>query len=150
MENLHLFWNQYSNYIIIILSIFLSFLAGKNNGVIKAIADVYDVIKTVVVFFAKSLSEEDGNGGKPSFSRILGTYALFEIVAMAWVKLYAPTTYSIPAEMMTLFYFTIGYAMLSKVFSTASPLLQQLIAAYLQKVQNLALPQNKPADSTKA
>ena len=120
--------------ILIVLGIVLAFLLIFNKSVSGAVASAWKYVLAVIAFFAEALKEPEGNGGKTSFSRILGIYATIEIVAMSWVTLNDPTK-EVPGAMMTLFWVTIGYAMLSKVFTTASPLLQQLIAAYLQKAQ---------------
>lgn len=137
------FFIAYQNYIYLTFAFVIVFLIGKVGSVKLFIDSVYETVVSVIKFFAKSLSEEDGNGGKPSFSRMLGVYITVEIVAMAWVVLNDKTKI-VPDVMMTIFWVTIGYAMISKVISTASPLLQDVIKAYLLKVQNLPAPKTEP------
>jgi hypothetical protein len=124
------------NYILITAGLILAYLAGTTKSISGAISSAWAVVLQVVAFFAEAVKEQDGNGGKTSFSRILGVYVTYQIVKMAWVILFDATA-TIPGELMTLFWVTIGYAMLSKLFTTASPLLQQLVAGYLTKVQKL-------------
>jgi hypothetical protein len=134
MEALSQFWNQYQIYIVSFFCGVLTYLSAKNGSIVKAISEVYLVIESVIRFLGKSLTEEDGNGGKPSFSRILGTIDTIIIIRMG-MKGFEPSV-----AMMTIFWVSIGYAMLSRVFTTASPLLQQLIAGWAAKVQNINLP----------
>jgi len=136
------FFISYQNYIYLTFAFVIVFFIGKIGSVKLFVDGIYETIVSVIKFFAKSLSEEDGNGGKPSFSRILGVYATVEIVAMSWVVLNDKSKF-VPDVMMTIFWVTIGYAMISKVISTASPLLQDVIRAYLLKIQN-TVPTNKP------
>jgi hypothetical protein len=133
MENL---FNQYQNYVIMVIAFVVIAILAKLDTVRDFVKQSYSTIVEVVKFFASSLSEADGNGGKPSFSRMLGVYITFQIVSMSWITLY-DTTRQVPDVMMTIFWVTIGYAMLSKVIATASPLLQDIIRAYLIKVQNV-------------
>lgn len=122
---------QYQYHIAAVIVAVLLFLTGKLSSVSAAVDAVYQAVLQLLKYFGSALTEADGNGGKPSFSRMLGVYVTLQIVAMAWTP-----DKAIPDEIMTIFWVTIGYAMVSKVISTASPLMQDIIKAYFMKVQN--------------
>lgn len=124
MEALYL---QYQNYVIITLTALVGFLLGK-FGTLKTLADnLYNESKGLILWLAKALSEADGNGGKPSFTKILGTYVVLQIVGLSKQIVYdGRTDIQIPSEMMTLFMFLIGYQIISKVL-LENPALMELI-----------------------
>jgi len=121
------FYIQYQNYIIIALTALAGFLLGK-VGSFKQIADnIYEESKGLILWIAKALSEADGNGGKPSFTKILGTYVVLQIVGLSKQIVYdGRTDIQIPSEMMTLFMFLIGYQIISKVL-LENPALMEII-----------------------
>lgn len=123
MEQIYL---QYQNYIHVTLAVISAFLIGK-IGSVRLFADaLYGEAKTVIVWIARALSEPDGNGGKPSFTKILGTYVVLKIVALAIAIAEAGSSTPIPSELMTLFMFLIGYQIISKVL-LENPALMELI-----------------------
>jgi hypothetical protein len=131
-------WNFFAhnlNYILIAVGIVAAFLIGLNKSISGMIVSVWNVIVTVISFFANALREPDGNGGgtgKTSISRMILVYVVIEIVAMAWVAL-TNLQAKIPTEMMTLFWISGGLYMLIKVYNAASPQLQSIIDALMVK-----------------
>ena len=131
-------WNFFApnlNYILIAIAVILSFLIGLNKSISGAVASVWNVIVSIVAYFANALREPDGNGGgtgKTSISRMILVYVVIEIVAMAWVAL-TNLQAKIPTEMMTLFWISGGLYMLIKVYNAASPQLQSIIDALMVK-----------------
>ena len=146
-------WNSFAqnlNYILIAIVVIVSFLAGLNKSISGAIVSVWNIIVSIITFFANALREPDGNGGgtgKTSISRMILVYVVIEIVAMAWVAL-TNLQAKIPTEMMTLFWISGGLYMLIKVYNAASPQLQSLIDALVVK-WNGALPTPKQPPITK-
>jgi prolipoprotein diacylglyceryltransferase len=135
MESLWNFITQNLNYILIAIVAIVSFLAGLNKSISGAIVSVWNVIISIITFFANALREPDGNSGgtgKTSISRIILVYVVIEIVAMAWVAL-TNLQAKIPTEMMTLFWISGGLYMLIKVYNAASPQLQSIIDALMVK-----------------
>lgn len=126
MEQILALFATYQNYILLSLLAVLSFLVGRTASLASAVALVYAELMKVVGWFARALSEADGNGGKPSFTKILGTYVVFKIVFLAADIVRTGATVSIPSELMTLFMFLIGYQMVSKVL-LENPALMELI-----------------------
>ena len=113
-------FRQYENYIYLFCGATVIFLFGK-LGSLRSVADsIYGEFKALIGWLARALSENDGNGGKPSFTKILGTYVVLNIVSLALMaKPIAP-------ELMTLFLFLIGYSIISKVL-LENPALMELI-----------------------
>lgn len=135
MDAIWNFFAQNLNYILIAIAVILSFLIGLNKSISGAVASVWNVIVSIVAYFANALRESDGNGGgtgKTSISRMILVYVVIEIVAMAWVAL-TNLQAKIPTEMMTLFWISGGLYMLIKVYNAASPQLQSIIDALMVK-----------------
>jgi len=147
MDSIWNFITQNLNYILLGLAVVFAYLIGRSKSISGAVGKGWDMFVVVIIFFADAIREQDGDKIKTSFSRILGIYVTCQIVAMGWVALLNPMI-GIPAQMMTLFWVTIGYALISKVFTTASPLLQSTIAAWLAKNQNFP-PLPKVPETTK-
>jgi hypothetical protein len=146
MDSTWNFFTQNLNYILITLLVIVSFLAGLNKSISGAVVSVWNVIVSVITFFANALREPDGNGGgtgKTSISRMILVYVVIEIVAMAWIAL-TNLQAKIPTEMMTLFWISGGLYMLIKVYNAASPQLQSVIDALMIK-WNGAIP-SKPKE----
>ena len=61
-----------------------------------------------IKWLSQALSEIDGNGGKASFSRILGTVNCIMIWRVAWLGK------TVPDAWMTMFWVLIGYQLVSK------------------------------------
>jgi hypothetical protein len=146
MDSIWNFITQNLNYILIAIGIVAAFLIGLNKSISGMIVSVWNIIVTVITFFANALREPDGNGGgtgKTSISRIILVYVVIEIVAMAWVAL-TNLQAKIPTEMMTLFWISGGLYMLIKVYNAASPQFQALIDAWSVKWGGLTLPPKEP------
>ncbi len=123
MEALYL---QYQNYVHVTLGLLSAFMIGK-LGTVRVFADsLYSEIRIIITWLARALSEPDGIGGKPSFTKILGTYVVLKIVWLAVEVVETKSTTPIPSELMTLFMFLIGYQIVSKVL-LENPALMELI-----------------------
>jgi len=150
MDSLWNFFIENINYILIAIIVVISFLAGLNKSISGAVVSVWNVIVSIITFFANALREPDNNGGgtgKTSISRMILVYVVIEIVAMAWVAL-TNLQAKIPTEMMTLFWISGGLYMLIKVYNAASPQLQSLIDALVIK-WNGVMPTPKQPPITK-
>jgi prolipoprotein diacylglyceryltransferase len=151
MEFIWNFITQNLNYILIAVAVILAFLLGLNKSISGAVASVWNVIVSIITFFANALREPDGNGGgtgKTSISRMILVYVVIEIVAMAWVAL-TNLQAKIPAEMMTLFWISGGLYMLIKVYNAASPQLQSIIDALMVKWNGIIPPKRDEPPITK-
>jgi hypothetical protein len=152
METTWNFVSQNLNYVLIAVAVILSFLAGLNKSISGAIKQVWGVIVIIISFFADTLRESDkpdGTKGKVSFGRILGIYVTYNIIQMGWVVLF-DTTYTISDKMMTLFWVTIGFALVSKIWTDSSPSFQALISALVTKWQGITQPPAKIPDAPPA
>ena len=152
METAWNFISQNLNYVLIAVAIILSFLAGLNRSISAAIKQVWSVVVVIVNFFADTLRESDkpnGTKGKVSFGRILGIYVTYNIIQMGWVVLF-DNTYTISDKMMTLFWVTIGFALLSKLWTDSSPSFQSLISALVAKWNGITQLPAKIPDATPA
>ncbi len=83
-------------------------------------------LKTGIKWIAQAWTEADNNGGKLSFSRILGTYVVIQIVQMSWRG-------NVPEPMMTMFWVLIGYPLVSKVLNSLSPAVLDIAKSWLVK-----------------
>jgi hypothetical protein len=91
-------------------------------------ASIWSVIVAVVKFFAAALTEPDGNGGKASWARLIGTYVTIRIVEC---EIRGST---VGDHLMTIFWVLVGYGMVSKVLSQMSPAVLDIARAILLKV----------------
>ena len=136
-------WNfviAYWQPIVAILLLVIGYIVGAETKIATSLTKISVVIVSIVTFFSDSLSEPDEKGGKASFTRIAGTYIILNIVSMCWEKLSKPT-YAIPAEMMTLFWVTVGILMLIKAYKTAGDHLDSIFDGLAAKWSNgLILP----------
>ena len=93
----------------------------------KFIGVIVSSIVAVVKFFAAALTEPDGNGGKASFARVMGTYVTIRIVES---EIRGGT---VSPNLMTIFWVLVGYGMLSKVLSQMSPAVLDIAKSFLIK-----------------
>lgn len=134
------------NYILIVAGFILCFLFGLNKSISGAFKSIWDVVVSVVSFFANALREPDNNGGntgKTSASRIILFYVVYNIITMGWA-FFGDVNKKIPAEWMTMFWISGGLYMLIKVYNAASPQFQALIDAWSVKWGGLTLPPKEP------
>lgn len=96
-------------------------------------SSIWKAILAPVKFFAALFTESDGNGGKPSFSRVLGTYVTIKIIMLVEAAVPEHRAIAVPEQMMTLFWVLIGYAIISKILSTLSPAVLDIFRALLIK-----------------
>lgn len=87
-----------------------------------------------VKFIAQLFTEADGNGGKASFSRVLGTYVVFKIIYLTEIAPIADRANAVSEQLMTLFWVLIGYQIISKILSSLSPAVLDIVRAMLLKV----------------
>lgn len=90
-------------------------------------------LKAVIFWLSRAWSEQDGNGGKASFSRIAGTYVIIQIVLMSWVTVTVKDAPQVPEAMMTLFWVLIGYQLVSKILNSLSPAVLDIAKSFLIK-----------------
>jgi hypothetical protein len=88
---------------------------------------IVSTVVTIVKFFAAALTEPDGNGGKASFARVMGTYVTIRIVES---EIRGGT---VSPNLMTIFWVLVGYGMLSKVLSQMSPAVLDVAKSFLIK-----------------
>jgi hypothetical protein len=109
----------------------------------KFFAAIGSAFVAVVMFFAASLTEPDGNGGKASWSRIAGTYVVYRIVE------YELTGRTVSSNLMTIFWVLVGYGMISKILSQMSPAVLDIAKSFLVKagvqVKLPEVPSDKPS-----
>jgi len=137
------------NYILIVTGFILFFLFGLNKSISGAFKSIWDVLITIVSFFANALREPDGNGGntgKTSASRIILFYVVYNIIAMGW-SFGGDTVKKIPTEWMTIFWISGGLYMLIKVYNATSPQIQQVINAFVVKWTGAPLDATKKSDA---
>ncbi len=92
--------------------------------------------KTIIApikFIAQLFTEADGNGGKPSFSRVLGAYVTYKIILFVELAPHDQRSLAVPEQMMTLFWVLIGYSIVSKILSSLSPAVLDIFRAMLLK-----------------
>lgn len=85
-------------------------------------------IKEAIIFVAKAWTETDGNGGKASFSRLMGTVVIWNIVSLGYV-----VGRTIPPEWMTMFWVLIGYHTIARILSALSPAVLDIAKGFLIK-----------------
>jgi hypothetical protein len=107
---------------------------------------LWAVIIAPIKFVAGLFTEADGNGGKPSFSRVLGTYVTYKIVMLIEIAPITDRASAVPQQLMTLFWVLIGFVMVSKVLSSVSPAVLDIFRTILLKAGATV---NLPADITK-
>jgi hypothetical protein len=90
-------------------------------------AGLWKVIVAVVSFFAAALTEADGNGGKASFARLMGTYVTIRIVESEI------RGGAVSPNLMTIFWVLVGFAMVSKVLAQMSPAVLDIARSFLVK-----------------
>jgi hypothetical protein len=90
-------------------------------------ASIWSVIVAVVKFFAAALTEPDGNGGKASWARLIGTYVTIRIVEC---EIRGST---VGDHLMTIFWVLVGYGMISKILSQMSPAVLDIARSFLVK-----------------
>jgi len=138
------FYLQYQNYIVLAGVAIVAFFLGKIGSVKTVFDNFYNECRSLILWIARALSEADGNGGKPSFTKILGTYVVLQIVGLSKQIVYdGRTDIQIPSEMMTLFMFLIGYQIISKVL-LENPALMEIIKGKYGITQPTKEEQNKP------
>ena len=81
----------------------------------------------VIKFFSAVLSEPDGNGGRASFARVMGTYVTIRIVECEI------RGSMVSANLMTIFWVLVGYGMISKILSQMSPAVLDIAKSFLVK-----------------
>jgi hypothetical protein len=91
------------------------------------VAFLWSIIVAVVSFFAAALTEADGNGGKASFARLMGTYVTIRIVEC---EIRGST---VGEHLMTIFWVLVGFAMVSKVLAQMSPAVLDIARSFLVK-----------------
>jgi hypothetical protein len=108
-----------------------------------------EAIKAAIVWPFKIFTEADGNGGKPSFSRILGAWVTVKIVMLVEAVAPADRATAVPEQLMTLFWVLIGYAIISKTIMSMGPGFQDIAKAILLRVLGGATPPApKPTEPT--
>ena len=140
MDTVWNFFTQHGNYILLVIVAIIAYILGGKKSITDGISKAWGVFSSVVSFFADAFREPDndnGTRGKTSFTRLLGTYVTYNIVQMGWVVVYN-NTMTIPEKLMTLFWVLIGFAAISKIWTSSSPTFQQLIQALVSKWQGLA------------
>ena len=95
---------------------------------------LWKTITAPIKFVAQLFTEADGNGGKASFSRVLGTYVVTKIVYFVEIASISDRASAVPEPMMTLFWVLIGYSIVSKILSSLSPAVLDIVRAMLLKV----------------
>jgi hypothetical protein len=114
------FFLQYQNYIFITLGSAMFFLFGKIDSIRGTFEQIFIPVQSFFQFIAKAHTEADGNGGKPSYSRAIGTVVVLNILRLALLEKV------IPEQLMTMFWVLIGYQLISKVLKD-NPALMELI-----------------------
>lgn len=117
---------------------FVRHLVSKHDlhpfrAVSGVVVGLYNHIVALVKFFGQALTEADGNGGRTSFSRVMGVYVIYKIVLMADAVKDSPTS-KIPAELMVMFWVLVGYQALAKVLNNLTPAVLDIARAVLLKV----------------
>lgn len=85
-------------------------------------------MKEAIIFIAKAWTEADGNGGKASFSRLMGTICIYNIINLGYMA-----GQTIPAEWMTMFWVLIGYQTIARILSALSPAVLDIAKGFLVK-----------------
>jgi len=83
-----------------------------------------------ITWVAQIFTEPDGNGGKASFSRVVGAFVIWNIIKLG------NEGKPIPDSFLTMFWVLIGYSFLSKALNSLSPAALDLAKATLTKVQS--------------
>lgn len=83
-------------------------------------------MKAALAWFSRIFTEADGNGGKASYGRIFGAITIVHILAKDWQD--RPVNDAV----MTLFFYLVGYTLLSKLLSN-NPILTEYIKLKLQR-----------------
>ena len=104
-------------------------ITAVKNG-IKAIATT---VRAAVVWVSMIFTEPDGNGGKPSFSRIAGGYVTYRMVDLA-MTYKAGAGDPIPDTMWKMFMVLVGYACIAKLLNTLSPAVLDMARGYALKM----------------
>jgi hypothetical protein len=95
------------------------------DAIKKFFTGIWLVIVTIVKFFAAVLTEPDGNGGKASFARVMGSYVTIRIVE-------SEIRGSLVGDhLMTIFWVLVGYSMVSKMLAQMSPAVLDIAKAVL-------------------
>jgi hypothetical protein len=118
------------------------------QAVKNGIAAVGRTVKAVVVWIGQIFTEPDGNGGKASFSRIVGAYITYEIVDLVRQAPPEHRLDAVPPVLLTLWMFLVGYQLLSKILNNLTPAVLDFFRAMLVKAGasvQLPGPQAPPA-----
>jgi hypothetical protein len=116
-------------------------------GELKWYQKLWATIIAPLKFVAGLFTESDGNGGKPSISRVLGTYVTYKIVMLIEVAQVSDRLLSVPPQLMTLFWVLIGYQMISKLLGSMSPAVLDIARTLLLKAGatvNIPTPDKTP------
>jgi len=124
-------FQQYQNYFIVTAIVLLAFI------LIKQYRTIYEPIEALVQFILKAHTETDGNGGKPSYSRIMGTVVIANIIRMALLEK------EIPEQLMTMFWVLVGYQLVSKIVKDNPALMEFIKGKY-----GIAAPANTTTTAT--
>lgn len=108
-------------------------VVGEGHGWREFFVGLWKAITAPVKFAARLFTEADGNGGKPSFARVLGTYVTYKIILLVEIAAPEHRAIAVPEQMMTLFWVLIGYAIISKILSNLSPAVLDIFRALLLK-----------------
>jgi hypothetical protein len=93
----------------------------------------YEYLLAPIKFIAALFTEADSNGGKPSFSRVAGSYVIYKIVYLTEIASVIDRANAVSQQLMTLFWVLIGYAIISKILSSLSPAVLDIFRALLLK-----------------
>lgn len=100
---------QYENYVYLFCGATVIFLFRKYGSLRSVVEAIYSPVQIVASFILDAHKESDGNGGKPSYSRIMGTVVIANIIRMALLEK------DIPEALMTMFWVLVGYQLVSKI-----------------------------------
>ncbi len=144
-------WNfviAYWQPIVAVLLIIIGYIFGAKTKITAWFKGAWALVLKAILFVLSIFREDDkadGTAGKASYTRIIGTYVIYELIKMSWVKLAQPT-YEIPSIMWTMFVLTTGGFMFLKIYAAAGDHIDSLIDGYVAKLSgNTILPQNQPA-----